>query len=96
LTLGLEDAKSDPDGFRAAGVGIAVVVEGDVETFAQAYAVVLEFHSRLVLSGWDGFARSDHEVVDAQEVVAIYEPARLSWDHGAWQRVNFPAPPDVL
>jgi hypothetical protein len=49
----------------------------DVATFAQADAVVLEFHSRLVLSGWDGFARSDHEVVDAQEVVTIYEPALI-------------------
>jgi hypothetical protein len=68
----------------------------DVATFAQADAVPLEFHSRLVLSGWDGFARSDHEVVDTQEVVATYEPARLSWDHGAWQRVNFRASPDVL
>jgi hypothetical protein len=48
-----------------------VVAEGDVATFAQAGAVVLEFRSRLVLSGRDGFARSDHEVVDPQEVVNI-------------------------
>src|SRR6185312_11128434 len=51
----------------------AVVVQRRGPAFAQSVAVVGEFHSYLMLAGWDGRVCGDDVVVDSEKVVAVLE-----------------------
>ena len=62
---------------------LAVVVQGDVAALGQTAAVVGEFHPDLVLAGGDGLVGGDDVVLDAEEVVAVLQPALVGVERPA-------------
>src|SRR4029077_19570402 len=55
--------------------GFAVVIESHVTALGEAAAVVFELHPHLMLARRDGLLGHGEEIVDAEEIVAIFELA---------------------